>query len=275
MRSMILIIILTTMWVIPSQSQGEFIEVSDSLTTSIKYNADAPPVFRDEKTSPICVNQTFISNINNSNYYIFVKNAGETKLTNVTLLDILPTGLIYNNSFTIDPYGYLAPIEEISNRDGTTKQLRWNLGELQTGQAKEIVLQVWRDKSNDRRNDENNVVEVRAQTRNAARCISNISATYWVINITRKEIAYVIEVENTGETKLTDVIINDTLPKEMQYLESDWFDEIESELPLARPSVISYPNDTWISWFLGGLETGAKKKVELNVSCSDGTVVSH
>ncbi len=379
MKSFLIISILVAICVVPSEAQDGY-EVSDAkIMAESGFNRGSDRVFEDEATKAICINQTFESNYNNVNYIIAIKNTGETNLENVMLEDVLPAGSSFNHSDYVYPdFAALIPKEIIRNKDGTTRRIIWELGMLQTGDEKWILVQIDRSDATD---DHNNAVEVRAVALNGSergqfepptKYISGIFASYCnnptiieevrlstinnmdtpykidventfyakdvVLNVTipknamyhafncdlrltatnnpdnttnlslplgdfktgehrlielnvscididngclptkveatgKKSIyRYNITVENTGETKLIDVVLDDTLPERMLYLGSKYAIQQEGERPLPSPTIISNPEDGTtekLSWFLGDLETGAKKVIELNVTCLD------
>lgn len=81
-------------------------------------------------------------------YYIRVKNSGDTKLYGVTLNDTLPgkmmygTSGYYNTSSEEHEIAEKLEPETVENDDGTTKLIQWKLGDLNTGQEKKIKLTV-------------------------------------------------------------------------------------------------------------------------------------
>jgi|GEM_PF-1946898 len=379
MKRFFIILILVAICVDPSEAQDGY-EVSDAkIMAESGFNGGSDRVYGDEATKAICINQTFESNYNNINYLIAIKNTGETKLENVMLEDVLPAGSSFSQSDYVYPdFAALIPKEILRNKDGTTKRIIWDLGELQTEDEKWILVAI--DRS-DATYDQNNAVEVRALALNGsgrgqfeapATNISSLFASYYnnptiieevrlttinntdtpykidventfyakdvVLNVTipknamyhrfncdprltatnnpdnttdlslslgefetgehrlielnvscinidngclptkveatgKKSIyRYNITIENTGETKLIDVILDDTLPERMLYLGSKYAIQQEGEMPLPSPTIINDPEDGTtekLSWFLGDLETRAKKVIELNVTCLD------
>ncbi len=282
MKALFLVLVLAAALIAPSQSQMSPI-VSDAKMGAVdEHNPKGKHIFEDEATSPICINQTFDSSTKSVIYYIFVKNTGQTKLTNVILEDVLPEYVVYGRSYYFDPVDKnLTLTDVVSKRDGTTKILRWHLGDLQTGEEKKILVSVDRYDLNDRADDPKNAVNVKATAlsqsekegfETAAEEISGISVYDIVIeenvgeNLTCK-----ITVENTGKTKLTDVVLKDTLPTDMKYIRSRYTEPVE-EKTLPEPTIVNNLDGTTesVSWFLGDFDSRIRKSIELNVNCSIG-----
>lgn len=280
MKTLFLLLVLMAALIVPSQSQNEF-EVSDAKMTA--YGSKVALTFEDETTKAICINQTFSSGRKNVNYVIVIKNTGETKLTNIVLEDDLPTGAFYKGSDCVylDYYVELTPSEIVRNRDGTTSHLIWELGELQTGEEKSILLSIDRK---DGANDQDNAVMVTANALNpseknsfdqAAKMIAHLDVTDRVIkenldeNSTCENLTCKITVNNTGKTRLMDVVLKDTLPVNMEYVGSI-YNESAGEETLPKPTIISHPNGTTmiLSWFLGDFDSGGRKSIDLTLNCT-------
>jgi len=84
-----------------------------------------------------------------------------------------------------------------------------------------------------------------------------------VTNVT--EVTYEILVRNSCDSRQADVVLVDTLPAGMWYVESSYSDPIDGTLP--EPSVMRNPDGTTksLSWFLGDFETNQEKRVTLVV----------
>jgi uncharacterized repeat protein (TIGR01451 family) len=282
MKTLFLLLVLMAALIVPSQSQMSSI-VSDAKMSAVDENKPkGPHIFEREATSPICINQTFDSSTKNIIYYIFVKNTGETKLTDVVVEDTLPEGVVYGRSYYFDPVDKNLTIKDVvSRRDGTTKILRWHLGDLQTGEEKKILVTVDRGDLNDRADDQKNAVSVKAVALNpsekvafetAAEEISGISVTDIVIEENAGEnLTCRITVENTDKTRLKDVVLKDTLPADMEYVGSRYTESVGEEI-LPEPTIINNLDGTTesVSWFLGDFDSGRRKSIDLIVSCSSG-----
>ena len=239
-----------------------------------------PHIFEREANSSICVNQTYQSPARNITYYIFIKNTGDMKLTNVTVEDILPDGVVYIKSNYFDPVDKNLTLTDIvRERDDTTKILRWHLWDLQTGQEKKILLSVRPVNDLVQVDAEKNVVTVRAEAlgepeiglfEDAAMNVLAIHTNY-TMAINGNVTTYRILVKNDNKTRLKDVVLDDTLPANKCYLESKCFNESGGQVSFSDPTVINNIDGTTksLSWFLGDFETSAQKTVELNVSCRD------
>jgi len=79
------------------------------------------------------------------------------------------------------------------------------------------------------------------------------------------EVTYEILVKNSGDTRQTDVVLDDTLPADMWYVESSYSDPANGILP--EPSINRNTDGTTrsLSWFLGDFETNQEKRITLVV----------
>jgi hypothetical protein len=84
------------------------------------------------------------------NLEILVANDGKILLRDVRLNATLPPNTAFKESRYLDPSkdGILKYPTRMENDDGTTKELRWFLGDLQTGQNKTIELVITYDDAN-------------------------------------------------------------------------------------------------------------------------------
>jgi uncharacterized repeat protein (TIGR01451 family) len=284
MKTFFLVLVLAMICIMPSQSQMSSVVSDVEMSAVDEHKLNGPHIFEREMNSSICVNQTFQSRDDFINYYIFVKNSGETTLTDVTVEDLLPEGALYRKSrYIYSDDDNLTLIDLVSKRDNTTKILRWYLCDLNTGDEKKIMLQVDRGDRNNRADDSKNVVRVWAtalnqsekeQLETAVKKISAISTNCQEPDVSGNNVAtYEILVENVGKTRLMDVVLNDTLPANKRYLGSKCFNESGGQVPLLNPTVINNSDGTTkrLSWFLGDFDTGTQKTVKFSVSCDDNS----
>jgi len=133
------------------------------------------------------------------------------------------------------------------SKPDNTSELNWSLGDFEIDEQRVIELNVSCNDSD-------------------TGCISQVEASGKAVFID-----YLISAENKGETRLTGVVLNCTLPERTQYFGSRYAKKSEDSGSLPEPTIISNPDGTtkMLSWFLGDLETGAIKRIELSVSCLD------
>lgn len=285
MKTLVLSIVLLALCITPSISQVYY-DVSDAdMTVTAEYTPEywdrKDPVFANEATSPIAVRQMVDSKTNLINYRIFIKNTGETNLTDIALIVTPPTNVTHRGSFYFrNPTQGKVPISAlVSGRDGTTKLLILNPKDLNTGELTGILVTFARNNGSDLANDKKNSVEVRATALNPSErglfeealkdmAIIEVIPTGSII-VTEDVTTYSIQIKNRGKTRLTGIVLGATLPENVQYKDSRYSDP-QGESVLPRPSEIRNPEGTThLSWFLGDLETGSSKSIELNVSCGD------
>jgi len=274
-----LLLVLMAALIVPSQSQGGY-PVSDAKMTVEYSKGDL--IFEDEATKAICINQTFNTGMKTVQYIIAIKNTGETELTDVILEDVLPADVFYKSSESFDADGTysLTPEEIVRNRDGTTKRIVWKLGELQTGEEKWIWLTVDRK---DGGNDQKNAVMVTAYAfdesvketfDDALEAVARLSVTGKIIGENEGEnLTCRITVTNIGKTRLKDVVLNDTLPANMEYDGSVYSESVGGEI---LPTIINHFDGTTrsLSWFLGDFESMQEKSIDFTVNC-DGSSFSN
>lgn len=278
MKTILLLLVLMAASVTLSQSQ-EVVSAAET-TATVEYSSNLKPVFTNEATSPICMTQMIQRPTRELvNYWIYIKNTGETELTNVRLKVTPPTNFTHKSSNYAHPTtGRIPPIELVSNRDGTTNLLLLDLGNLETGGSKTIIVSLVPKSADDRANAHKNAVEVTAEAlsrserdrfETAAMHISAINVVCYDPVVDGDVKSYRILVENKARTRLTDVFLNATLPRNAQHLDSRYSDP-KGESILPRPTEIRNPDGTtYLRWFLGDLETGSSKSIELNVTCGD------
>jgi len=77
------------------------------------------------------------------------------------------------------------------------------------------------------------------------------------------EVAYDISVKNTGTTKVTDVVLVDTLPKNTSYVKSRYLEPTSDTL--TDPTIIRNDDGTTrsVTWSLGVFEKNQTKQIEL------------
>ena len=285
MKTLVLSIVLLALCITPSLSQ-EYYDVHDAdMTVTAEYTheyfASKDPVFANEATSSIAVKQMVDSKTNLINYRIFIKNTGETKLTDVALIVTPPTNVTHRGSFYFrNPTQGKVPISAVvSGRDGATELLILNPRDLNTGELTGILVIFDRNIGFDQANDKKNAVEVRATALNPSERVRfdealkdvakiDVVSTGSII-VTEDVTTYNIQVKNEGKTRLTGIVLDATLPENVQYKDSRYSDP-QGESILPRPTQIRNPDGTtYLSWFLGDLETGKSKSIELNVTCGD------
>jgi len=155
------------------------------------------------------------------------------KITNISDYNInkllanveIPEGLTYKNA-------YVKNSDEKVNYNENTKTVEWNIGNLEKGGYKEVVLEVTADSQKD-----NLEISVKASAENVQEHKSNIFKTNICnSNITVKQestipegyvsigdrIEYKINITNTGNLDATDVQIIDFIPEGMKYLETSY-----------------------------------------------------
>lgn len=286
MKTLVLSIVLLALCITPSLSQ-EYYDVHDAdMTVTAEYTheyfASKDPVFANEATSSIAVKQMVDSKTNLINYRIFIKNTGETKLTDVALIVTPPTNVTHRGSFYFrNPTQGIVPISAlVSGRDGATELLILNPRDLNTGELTGILVIFDRNIGFDQANDKKNAVEVRATALNPSERVRfdealkdvakiDVVSTGSII-VTEDVTTYNIQVKNEGKTRLTGIVLDATLPENVQYKDSRYSDP-QGESILPRPTEIRNPDGTtYLSWFLGDLETGKSKSIELNVTCTGG-----
>jgi len=244
-----------------------------------------------EEHAAISINKIVTNTTGSSNvsYSIKVKNAGEIELKNVGVVDTLQPGMRYEDSeYKNSDDEFLLRCLDIGE-NGETKSVTWKLGNLGTGQEKEIVLSV--SKMNADADEWGYRIYAEGQALN--NCVNDtmnggasifVDQHYDLENERPKEgeifyreegptlvteADYFIEVKNTGEIKLNEVWLNDTLPGKRMYLSSGLYDEntlniIESLTP--NDLATNDDNTTReIRWKLGDLEAGAEKRIKLIV----------
>mgnify|MGYP000927496233 CR=1 FL=1 len=102
-----------------------------------------------EKLASIEVNKSVLSSSEEKiTYLISVSNTGEIKLNNVMVNDMLPPGIKYISSKFRNLDDQFRSICLDIGSENETKSIIWQLGSLETGQQKEIVLSVSKESNN-------------------------------------------------------------------------------------------------------------------------------
>ena len=175
-------------------------------------------ISKTDSVDPIVLDQTTV-------YTISVETTRNMDLTDVTVTDTLPDWLDY-------VAGSGSPVP--TSIADSSKTLTWNLGSMQIHEVKEITFEVRGTKSGTWTNNASveAIVAVTAQDRNPDEVNASTSEDTTVIKetieITKddvvdpvvegKMIDYFLTVVNTGETTLTEVTVDDTLPSGLVYV---------------------------------------------------------
>jgi len=214
-------------------------------------------------------------------YWIKAKNTGEILLKNVTVTDVLPPGLIYLDSKYLNSSEILLLRLLEYNRDGTIKNITWQLGDLNTRQEKWIELKV--TKATDDVDELHNNIQAKgeafqtliksADLRSAQ--FAKIEVENHLIDIKNIEnhivASYMIKIRNAMDMNIRKIDIQDILPSNAIYLKSTCKTERGNDLFNIKPEVKigAIDNTNYVLWKVDEMAANEVVRIELAVNLGE------
>ena len=188
-------------------------------------------------------------------YTITVTNNGDGDATGTTVVDTLPTGLMYVSS---DPAG---------TASGST--VTWNVGTLEPDDSSDITLTV----KGTTGGAKENVATASSGGGNTFQPEARATTTIQVPDITvakagrssmfvGNQVTYTLTATNSGDAPLSGVTITDTIPTGMSYVSSS-------------PSGTTSDNDTEVTWDIGNLAVGGSSSVTVTLQGDSVSTVTN
>jgi uncharacterized repeat protein (TIGR01451 family) len=198
-----------------------------------------------ENFSSLDINKIIKFNNNSSNknisYIITVKNSGEIFLKNVTITDAFPANIEYIHSSYLNSNDPLQVLSFERNENGTAKKIVWHIGNLETGEEKQIELIVQNGSSNGSADFYANKalgegealgIIIKSAAIEAIKSedeeIFSVylgpridAANGYTLPITDNETEYTLVVTNSGGEPLENIILTAELPKGMRFISSN------------------------------------------------------
>jgi len=207
------------------------------------------------------VNLTVIKTIENStahvgdlvNFTIIITNNGLSNATNVTVVDLLPLGMIYknagSNSTDYNVYNRILP--------NKTNEVKWVISKIMNGTSVKLWLQVNLTTNGTFRNVAVvNSTENNTNVSNGTNIIVKPSVNLIINKTVNKTDAYVgdiveytIEITNKGPSNATDVKVTDCLDEKLKYVNST--------------ATSGKYNETTHIWTINNITSGAKVTLKI------------
>jgi uncharacterized repeat protein (TIGR01451 family) len=215
----------------------------DSRATTVIYGE---AILDITKTGPAEVTEG-----DNAQYTITVKNNGTIDAENTVVTDLIPSCMTYSSS---------SPAATVSGGVAT-----WNIGDLAPGASRTFTITLTADVVGDCTNTAQAVasnadrVEDSVVTTIKKKLVPDVSITKTgpATIYLRTNGTFIINVENTGETELTNVVVTDTLPANLTY---------QSSSPAATVS------GRTLTWTFASLAVGQTRQI--TVVCQGSTIGS-
>ncbi len=215
----------------------------DSRATTVIYGE---AVLGITKTGPAEVTEG-----DNAQYTITVRNNGTIAADNTVVTDLIPGCMIYSSS---------SPAAAVSGGVAT-----WNVGDLAPGASRTFTITLTADVVGDCTNtaqavaDNASRVEASVVTRIIKKLVPDVSITKTgpATIYLHTSGTFTINVANTGETELTNVVVTDTLPANLTY---------QSSSPAAAVS------GKTLTWTFASLAVGQTRQI--TVVCQGNTIGS-
>jgi uncharacterized repeat protein (TIGR01451 family) len=215
----------------------------------------------------------------NITYWIKVKNTGEILLKNVTVTDILPSGLEYLhsdylNSSNLSEKLLLTKIEY--NANGTIKKIAWNLGDLNTGQDRWIELKV--AKLRDKVDESNNKLQAIGTAFNttigsdsglATKQSVKMDIASRLIDMDGLQAIYSIQIKNIKDFCMKNLWIQDILPPNSSYLDSTCTKSLEDKVSNINPEINIDSNNGIVLWKIDEVAPNETVRIDFSALLRD------
>jgi uncharacterized repeat protein (TIGR01451 family) len=214
-------------------------------------------------------------------YWIEAKNTGEILLKNVTVRDTLPPGLVYLDSKYLNSSEILLLRSLEYNRDGTIKNISWQVGDLNTGQEKWIELKVTKAA------DDVDVLRNNIQAKGEAfqtpiKSADLRSAQFAKIEVEDRLVgiknienhivaSYIIKIRNAMDMSIKKIEIETILPPKAIYLKSTYKTERGNNLFNIKPEVKigATDNTNYVTWKVDEMAANEVVMIELAIELGE------